>query len=66
MDYLQTPRDESQEIHLHNANFSWVTDYSYLKGDSGKHCVGYATATPFHVVEAASLPMSASVHQAKL
>ena len=33
--------------------------YSEKKGDNGK-CAGYATATPFDVVEAVSLPMTTS------
>ena len=31
-----------------------------VKGNNGEYCAGYAIATPFDVVEAASLPMATS------
>lgn len=41
-----------------NTDFSWFTDSSYIEGNNGKYYAQYATATPFDVVEAASLPMA--------
>ena len=57
MDQLLTPCDDLHEIPLGNADFSWFADSSYLKGDNGKYCAGYAT---FGVVEAESLHMAIS------
>lgn len=54
-DQLLTPCDDLHEIHLGKADFSWFADGSYLKGDEGKYCAGYAT---FDVVEAVSLHMA--------
>ena len=31
-------QDNLQETPLDNANFSWLTDGSYLKGDNDKYC----------------------------
>ena len=59
-DYLLTPHNDLQEIPLGNGDFSWFTDGSYLKGDNGKYCAGYAIAIPFDVVEAALLPTATS------
>lgn len=64
-DPLLTPPDDLQETPLGNADFSWFTDGSPLMGDHGKHCAGYATATPFDVTEAAALPMASSAQQAE-
>ena len=35
MDHLLTPCDGLQEIPLDNADFSWLTDVSFLKGNNG-------------------------------
>ena len=51
---------------MDNVDFSWFIDGSYLKDDNGKYCTGYAIATLFGVVEAASLPMATSAQQAKI
>ena len=53
MDHLLTPCNDLQEIPLGNNDFSRFTDGSYLKGDSGKYCAGYAITAPFDVVKAA-------------
>lgn len=53
MDHLLTPCNDLQEIPLGNDDFSQFTDGSYLKGDSGEYCAGYAITTPFDVVKAA-------------
>ena len=53
-DHLLTPRNDLQKIPLGNIYFSWVSDGSYLKGNNGKYCAGYATS--FEIVKAASLP----------
>ena len=63
MDHLLTPHDDLQEIPLGNIDFSWFTDGSYLKGDDGKYCAGYALATPFDVIKVALLPMDTSAQQ---
>ena len=42
------------------------TDGSYLKAEKCKYCARYTTATPFEVIETASLPLVTSVHQAEL
>ena len=55
-DHLLTPRNDLQKIPLGNIYFSWVSDGSYLKGNNGKYCAGYAIATSFEIVKAASLP----------
>lgn len=60
------PCDDLQENNLGNADFSKFTDGSYLKGDHGKYCAGYAIATLFDVFEAASLPMAASAPKSEL
>ena len=65
MDHLLTPCDNLWEILLDNFDFSWFSNGSYLKGDSHKYCAGYLTATSFDV-EAASLPMAITAHQAEL
>ena len=57
------PRDDLQESHLGNVDFSWLADGSFLKGDHGKYCAGYAIGTPFDVVETASLPMATSAQR---
>ena len=59
-DHLLTPGNDLQEILFGIIDFSWFTDGSYLKDDSGKYCAGYAITTPFDVVEAAYLPMATS------
>ena len=64
-DHLLTPCDELPESSLGNADFSWFTDHSYLKVDSGKYCAGYATTTPFYVIEAAPLPKATAAQQAE-
>ena len=38
-----------------NIDFLWFIDGSFLKGDNGKYCAWYATATRFDVVKAISL-----------
>lgn len=56
-----------KEIPLSNIDFSWFTDGSYLKGDSGIYGARYAIMkSPFHVVEAASLPMAMLAQQTEL
>ena len=52
-DHLLTLCDDLQDIPLGNIDFSWFTNGSYLKVDSGQYCAGYVTATPFDVVEVA-------------
>ena len=49
-----------------NTDFSWFTDSSYIEGNNGKYYAQYATATPFDVVEAASLPMATLAQHAEL
>ena len=44
------PCDDLQENNLGNADFSKFTDGSYLKGDHGKYCAGYAIATLLDVL----------------
>ena len=41
------PCDDLQETSLDNADFSWFTDGSYLKGENDKYHAGCAIATPF-------------------
>ena len=53
-----TPCNNLEETPLTNADFSWFTDGSYLKGESGKYCAEYAIATPFDIFEATPLPMA--------
>ena len=65
-DYILTPHDDLQKIPLSNTDLSPFSDGSCFRGDNGKNCAGYATATPFDVAEAASLPMAASSQQAEL
>ena len=65
MCHLLTPYDDLQKIPLSKTDFPWFTDGTYLKGDNGKYCAGYATATLFDVVEAASLPLATLAQQAK-
>ena len=60
MDHLLTPHNDLQEIPLGNTDFSWFTNGSYLKSDNGKYCAEYVIATPFDVVEVASLPKATS------
>ena len=47
-------------------DFSWFTDDSPLKDDSGKYCTEYAIKTSFDIFETASLPMATSAQQAEL
>ena len=58
MYHLLTPPDDLQKILLGNIYFSRFTDGSYLKGNNGKYCAGFATSTPFDSVEEAPLPMA--------
>ena len=60
MHHLLTPQDDLQGIPLGNADFSWFTDGSHLKGDNGKYSARYDIKTPFDVVDAASLPLVTS------
>ena len=57
MDHLLNSYNDLKEIPLCNISFSSFTDGSYLKGDNGKYCVGYAITTLFDAVEAASLSL---------
>ena len=45
--HLLTPHDDLQESALDNADFSWFTKASYLKGENDKYYDSYITATPF-------------------
>ena len=65
-DHLLTPHDDLTETPLDNADFSWLTDGSYLKGDNGKYCARYAIATHSDVIEAAPLPIATSDQQPEL
>lgn len=64
-DHLLILRDALQEIPLGNTAFSWFSGRSYLTGDSGTYCAGYTIATPFDVIESASLPMGTSTQEAE-
>ena len=66
MDHFLAPRNDLQEIPLSNIDFAWFTNGSYLKGNNGKYCAGYAIVSPFHVVEVASLPMATLAQQTEL
>ena len=35
-----------------------MVDGSYLKGNNGKYCAGYAISTPFDVTKVAPLPLA--------
>lgn len=63
---MLTPHDDLQKIPLSNTDLSLFSDGSCFRGDNGKYSAGYATATPFDVAEAASLPMAASPQQTEL
>lgn len=65
-DHLLPPHNDLQEIPLGNSDFSWFTDHSYLKVDSGKYSAGYAITTPFHIIEVAPLPKATSAQQPEL
>ena len=62
---LLNPHDDLQEKYLGNADF-WFTDGTYFKSDNGKYCAEYVIATPFDVVEVASLPMATMDQQAEI
>ena len=64
--HLWTPPNNLPESPLSNVDFSWFIGGCYLKGNSGKHCAGYAIKTPFYGIEAASLPMAILAQQAEL
>ena len=66
MGYFLIPHDDLQEISLGNSDFSSFTDGFNLKGDNGKYCAAYAIATPFDVIEAASLHMATSAQYSEL
>ena len=66
MDHLLNSSNDLKEIPLCNISFSWFPDGSYLKGDDGKYCVGYAITTLYDAVEAASLSMTTSAQYTKL
>ena len=61
MDQLLTPHDDLQETPLASTDFSGFTEGSYLKGDNGKCCTGYAIATSFDFIEAVLYQMATSV-----
>lgn len=65
-DHLLTPCDNLSETPLTNADFSWLTDGSYLKDENGRYCAGYAIATPFEVIATTPLPLATSAQQAEL
>lgn len=56
MDHPLTLCNDLQEDPLGNGDFLQFTEGSYLSGDNGKYCSGYAIATPFDFVGAVSLP----------
>lgn len=60
-----TPHYHLQEIHLDNANFSWFSNGSDLKGENGKY-FGYVIATPFEVIEAAPSHLANLAQQVEL
>ena len=66
MGHLLTPRDDLQESFLSNADFSWFMNGSSLKSDHCTYWAGYAIATPFDVVKAASLPVATLAQKADL
>lgn len=66
MYHLLTPPDDLQKILLGNIYFSRFTDGSYLKGNNGKYCAGFATSTPFDSVETAPLLMATSAQHTEL
>ena len=66
MAHLLTLHHDLQQTPLDNADFSWLTDGSYLNGDNGKYCAGCAIATPSDIIEAAPLPMATSAQQPEL
>ena len=58
MDHLLIPHNDLQEIPWGAIDFWGFPDSSYLKGDSGKCCSGYALTTSLDILQAAFLPMA--------
>ena len=56
-----TPCNDLQETPLFNVHFSWFTDGSNLKDEKSQRHVEYAITTPLEVVEAAPLPLVATL-----
>lgn len=54
------------KIPLTNPDILWLTEGSYLKGDHGKYCAGYAISTPLGVIEIIPLPLAIMAQQAEL
>ena len=66
MDHLLAPCEDLQLTPLSNTAFLWSTDGSYLKGENGKYCAGYAIANTFDIIESAPLPIATSARKAEL
>ena len=49
-----------------NADFSWFSDSSYLRGDNGKYCSKEAIETLSDIVEVEPLLMATLTKQAEL
>ena len=64
--HLLTPPDDLQKILLGTMYCSRFTDGSYLKGNNGKYCSGFATSTSFGSFETEPLLMATSAQHAEL
>uniref|UniRef100_K7E0E8 Uncharacterized protein n=1 Tax=Monodelphis domestica TaxID=13616 RepID=K7E0E8_MONDO len=66
VDSVLSPREDLQEKELENPDFSWYTDGSCLRNESGILVAGYAITTTAEVIEAGHLPSAISAQQAEL
>lgn len=64
-DYLLA-HDDLQNILLDNIDFSWFTNYSYVKNGNDKYCAQCAIIISFDIAEAEPLPIVTSAQQIKL